>query len=200
MRNTKIIIVLILSFLIQNCASFDEKLINPNPRNQKNLNELNGKYTIVAKNDSLNSTNQQSWIYSNFLSEIDRRVVFNVPELDSTITYYFNLKILNEKKLRIDFLNQNQVFRSETLKYKLKNNGYLYLKNKNIQPIFIPYLVGSIDISNTRLTLGKNENLILDSTNHRSGGIFIVIFMGGSNWDYRKEYRRIKKYDDKSHK
>ena len=187
----KILSIIILTILCTGCVTFDKTLQNSNPLNIENVREINGKYAIVAKNDSLNNYNQSNWINNNFLSEIDRKVVFNIPKLDSTKIYFFDLEILNDKKISINFLENEQIIRNETLRYKLENDGYLYLKNKNVRPLLIPYIAGSIDISKTRLTLDKNSNLIFDSTNHRSGGFAIVIFAGGSSWDYRKEYERI---------
>ena len=191
-NKNSILSIIYLTILCTGCATFDKTLQNPNPLNNKNIKELNGKYVIVAKNDSLNSLNQSVWMYNNFLKEIDRKVIFNVPKLDSTKTYFFDLEILNDKKISINFFENGKVIRNETLKYKLGNDGYLYLRNKNVRPLFIPYIAGSIDITKTRLTIDKDYNLILDSTNHNSGGLAIVIFMGSRNWDYRKEYERIK--------
>jgi len=182
----KILCIIFLLILCVGCVTFNKTLQNPNPLNSKNVKGINGKYTIVAKNDSLNSYNQSIWIYNNFLSEIDRKVIFNVPKLDSTKTYFFNLEVLNDNKINMIFFENEQIIRNKTLSYKLENDGYLYLKNKNIRPILIPYIAGSIDINKTRLTLDENSNLIFDSTNYRSGAFAIVAFLGGKIWHLRK--------------
>jgi len=63
---------MILVILFQSCASFDKKLINPNPLNKEKLTELNGKYGIV--HNEFDSTlvykpenyNRQVWNSNNF--------------------------------------------------------------------------------------------------------------------------------------
>ena len=106
-------------------------------------------------------------------------------------TYSFDLKVLNPKKLKVSYLENGEIFRERILKTKLKKDGYLYLKNKNVGFLLVPYIAGAIDIKRTRLTKSENGNIVFDVVNHRSGAFLIVVFLDGRTWKYRQEYQQI---------
>ena len=186
---------LILSLVIffQSCASFDKELINPNPLNKENLSVLNGQYDIIPfKIDTIsNDYKNQYWIYNNFLTEIDRKLLKDTLKIDSQKSYSFDLKVLNPNRIKINYLENGKVFRERVLKTELKKDGYLYLKNKNVGFLLVPYIAGAIDIKKTRITKSENGNLIFDVANHRSGSFLIIVFLNGKTWKYRQEYKKI---------
>lgn len=186
--------ILILVIVFQSCASFDKELINPNPLNKENLSDLNGRYGIVyLESDSIKKRNKnQVWVHKNFLKEIDRKLIKDTLKLDSLKTYAFDLKVLNPKKIQISYIENGIMFKERILKTKLKKDGYLYLKNKNVQFLLVPYIAGALDIKKTRLSKLKNGNLIFDVSNHRSGAALLIVFLDGKTWKYRQEYERIK--------
>lgn len=195
LRNkTTFYLLLILVSSIQSCTSFNQNLINPNPLNEENLSELNGRYEIVPiESDSAKKTNKNLvWVHNNFLKEIDRKLIKDTLKLDSLKTYAFDLKILNPNQIRINYIENGLLFKERILKIKLKKDGYLYLKNKNIQFLLLPYIAGALDVKKTRLSKLKNGNLIFDVANHRSGAALLVVFLDGKTWKYRQEYERIK--------
>jgi len=190
-------LIIILGILSQNCASFDKKVINPNPLNKEKLSELNGRYGIVHnKFDSIlnhrkEGYNKQIWNYNNFITEIDRKLIRDTLNLDTLKTYAFDLKILSPKRIKIDYIENGKIIKKRILKTKLKRDGYLYLRNKNTQFMLVPFLAGAIDIKRTRLTKSDAENLIFDVANYRYGAALIII--GDTRtWKYRQEYKRMK--------
>lgn len=182
----------ISSFYFVGCRSFSKDLINAKPLTEKTLSQLNGRYEITAKDfDSLSQTNRkQIWIYNNFFTEIDRSLLRDTIKLDSLKTYHFELETVNPKKLKVKYIVQDTVFRSRLINTKLKKDGYLYLKNKNLKFLFLPYIAGAIDIKKCRLSASSDGNLIVDMMNHRSGA-FLVIMMDGRTWKYRNEYVKV---------
>ena len=189
--------ILILVTLFQSCASFEKELINPNPLNKEKLTELNGRYEIVHnKFDSIlvykeENYNRQIWNSNNFLTEIDRKLIKDTLEIDTLKTYAFDLKILSSKRIKINYIENGKGFRKRILKTKLKRDGYLYLRNKNIQFMLVPFLLGAIDIKKTRITKSDNGTLIFDVANFRYGAALIIV--GDTRtWKYRQEYDRIK--------
>ncbi|OBX26445.1 hypothetical protein A9996_05275 [Gelidibacter algens] len=156
------LLISILGIIIQSCASFDKKLINPNSLNKRNLTELNGRYGIVhLEFDSISKEyKKQIWTYNNFFKEIDRKLIKDTLKLDSLKTYTFNLKVISPKKIKIDYIENGKIFKERILKTKLKKDGYLYLKNKNVQFLLVPYIAGALDVKKTRFTKSKNGNLI----------------------------------------
>jgi hypothetical protein len=191
MRN--LIYFLIAFSLLQSCASFDKDLTNPPPLNEKNLSDLNGVYEIkqIDYDTVFKKFDQQMWTGNNFLKEIDRKLIKDTLHLDSLKSYKFGLKVLNKRNIKISYIENDTVFRERILKAKLKKDGYLYLKNKNIGFLLVPYIAGGIDIKRTRLSKSKNRNLVFDYSHHRSGAFLIIAFLDGRTWKNRLEYKRI---------
>ncbi len=190
MKKQILLITIIISTLyFQSCASFKKNLINQNPLTEKTLTDLNGKYGI--SNSKADSVSNNYWVYNNFLTEIDRKLLKDTLQFDTLKTYHVELKVLNKKKLKISYLENSIIFRERIIKTKLKSDGYLYLKNKNVGFLFVPYIAGAIDIKKTRLTTSKNGNLIFDIANHRSGAFLIFIFLDGQTRKYRYEYNKL---------
>ncbi|MFC0605863.1 hypothetical protein [Winogradskyella pulchriflava] len=191
MRN--LIYFLTTLLLFQSCASFDNDLTNPYPLNESNLSELDGIYEIkqVDYDTVFKKFNQQMWTGNNFLEEIDRKLIKDTLHLDSLKNYKFGLKVLNKKKIRISYIENDTIFRERMLKAKLKKDGFLYLKNKNTGFLLVPYIAGAIDIKRTRLSKSEDGNLIFDYSHHRSGAFLIIAFLDGRTWKNRLEYKRI---------
>lgn len=191
----KILLVFIVAISLTNCAAFDKNLKNPNSLQKNNLNKVNGLYDIEEMGfDSLSKLYPSNlfWVGNNFLREIDRKLLKDTLRIDSMKKYAFELKVINKKKLKITYLENDIIFRERFLKIKLKKDGYLYLKNKNIGFVLIPYIFGAVDVKRTRLTLDEEENLVLDVYNHRSGAIGGVGFLSWKTWRYRRTYEKTK--------
>lgn len=183
-------IIIGLALLFQRC-SFKKDLTNPYPLNKQNLVELNGRYEVVdSKFDSLQGK-RQIWMYNNFFREIDRKLLKDTLKLDSSETYSCELEIIDSKNLKINYLKNETIIRTRTLKTKLKKDGYLYLKNRNTVFILVPYIAGALDVKKIRLTRSTEGNLLFDVVNHRSGAFLIVAFLDGRTWKYRNEYREV---------
>lgn len=188
----KILFLLIFS-LIFSCASFQKDLINPQPLNPINLNQLNGEFEIVQNDfDSINKNKGQDiWIYNNLLTELNRKLIKDTLKIKPSNDYHISLKVVDDKNILISYFENNMKIHESSLKTKLKKDGYLYLKNKNFKTLFIPYVFGAIDIKKSRFALSKEGNLIMDISHHRSGALFLVGFLDFNTWKYRREYQKI---------
>ncbi len=181
--------------ILQSCASFDKKVINPYPLNKHNVYELNGLYEIVQIDyDSVyKKYSKKMWGWNNFFKEIDRKRIKDTLHLDSLKSYKFELEVLNKNKIKISYIENETVFRERIQKTRLKKDGYLYLKNKNTRFILVPYIAGAIDVKRTRLGKNINGNLIFDYSNHRSGAFLIIAFLNSRTSKNRLEYRKMTK-------
>lgn len=180
--------MLLITLAYSGCATFEKNLINPYPLNTANIKKLNGVYDI--RNSSPDSVTKKYWMYNNFLTEIDRKLMADTFKLDSFKRYKFELLVLDESHLQINYIENEQIIKERILKTSLKKDGYMYLKNKNLGFLLVPYLAGGIDIKKTRLTISPDGDLIFDIVNHRSGAIFFILFLDGRTWHYRKEYKK----------
>jgi len=189
----KMLLLIIVAICLTNCAAFDKDLHNPNRLDKNNLSQLNGEYHITEIGfDSISKVyNSQMWTGNNFLREIDRKLLKDTLRIDSMKKYAVKLKVINKKQLKISYLENDIVFRERFLKTKLKKDGYLYLKNKNIGFLLIPYIFGAIDVKRTRLTVDENGSLVFDTYNHRSGAALVVCFLDGRTWRARRTYKKI---------
>ena len=98
---------------------------------------------------------------------------------------------MSPKKIKIEYLENGKIFKERLVKANLKRDGYLYLRNKNTQFMWIPLIAGTIDVKKTRLTRRENGTLIFDVANFRY--FAALVFIGDTRtWKYRQEYEQVK--------
>ena len=179
------------------CATFPKTVENQHIINKENVNSLNGKYSIKEIYRS-SLTDSASFSYSakdiggprTFFDEIDNRMLAKPIEIDSFKSYCFVLKVLNSKHIEIGYLENETRIRQQTIKYKLKDDGYLYVKYRNFKIRGIPYLFGDFDHKKIRLTLNKDENLLLQTSKFSSGGVALLMVYPVGKEKYLKIYER----------
>lgn len=192
----------IFSFLIissiVSCATFPRAIVNPYSVNEENINSLNGKYSIIEISRS-SLTDSTSFSYSKkdigfdhtIFDEIDSRLLTKRIEIDSSKNYALELKILNPKRIGLYYFQNEKAIRQLMIKYKIKDDGYLYLKNRNFKIKGIPYLFGEINVKKNRITLNKESNLIFESSEFSSGGVALLMVYPVGKAKYQKIYKRI---------
>lgn len=175
--------------LFQSCATF--KPINPEQSalNKSNFHVLNGRYDA---NSTEHLEQFNSFEYQNFLREIDRKILRDTLNFDSTKSYQFELKTLSEKELQVTYFANNETIRKRVIKTKWKNDGFLYLKNKNIKFSWIPYLLGGLRVKRTRIKLNEDQDLVFDVSQFQGGAAFFIIFPSWNTNRYTKTYERLK--------
>src|SRR5690606_8916872 len=126
----KLLFFTLTLLMLQSCASFDKSQTNPFPLTENNLSDLDGTYEIVQIDyDSVfKEYKRQVWVWNNFLTDIDRKLLKDTIYIDSSKNYKFGLKVLSPRKIKVIYIENDTVFRERILKAKLKNDGYLYLK------------------------------------------------------------------------
>ncbi|MCJ7758710.1 MAG: hypothetical protein MUP24_11270 [Gillisia sp.] len=187
--------LMISSFI--SCATFPKSTEYKYILNKENINSLNGKYSLKEINRS-SLTDSSSFSFSKsdigfnhtFFDEIDSRMLARSIEIDSSKSYCFILKVLNSKNIEIDYLENEKSIRQQTIKYKLKDDGYVYLKNRNFKIRGVPYLFGDFDVKKIRLTLNKDKNLLLETSEFTSGGVALLMIYPVGKMKYQKIYER----------
>ena len=189
----RLLFLVVISGTFSSCATFNKKIVNPTRLDKSNLEVLNGTYSIAStQSDSISdAVGYKDWYYHNFFKEIDRKLIKDTLVLDSTKVYAFRLQVQSHKSLQIEYLVNDSVFRKRTIKTKITRDGYLKLKNKNIQLLMVPYVFGVLDIKRTRVTIDAAQNLLFEASGSLSGGF--VLMMGGNSYINRKTYKRIRK-------
>lgn len=177
----------VIATVVFSACSFQKNLINPSPLTISTLPQLNGRYKI----SSLESVSEESPNYERkgFLREIDDKLLPNAFYAENAKQYSSCLTVLKDKRIKIACLEQQQVVMEWVLKCRLKKDGYLYLRNKNIKIAGLPYILGGVDAKRIRLAKTVEGDLIVDVVDHKSGALILII---GSSYTrkYRKTYVR----------
>jgi len=186
----QIMTFLILTLTVQSCATFPKSKANYQLSTVNNLTRINGQYKVKAEKDSFFDSTYIG--YHNAFEKFYRgkgRSNKDTMVIDNLDKYSFEIKLFENKKVELTYLKDNISFRKLSLQYELKDDGYVYIKNKNFKILGIPYLFGSIDINKLRLSSIDNY-LIIEEVHHNSGAI-LLIFGDSKTWNYTHKYERI---------
>ncbi|WP_242084552.1 hypothetical protein [Aestuariivivens sediminis] len=201
----KIFAYLLLSVIIFGCASFPKKK-SPSISyiNSNNIYLLEGTYSIkhsssVYSKDSvldMSFVNEDNNQYLTLFDEINNGVFVKRLEVNSLKSYKFSLKILSTKRIQINYLEDDSLIRRNKIRYKLKEEGYVNLKHRNFKIIGIPYVMGGFKTKRKRLALTKDNDLLFETSEFTTGGVFYPAFIVpainfGSKTKYKKIYQRI---------
>lgn len=184
--------------LVLGCASFPKK--TPSPYlNASNINDLNGKYAIKEiysgptkdTTSSWNFTDSDLGTYPTFFDELDNRFLKKAIVIDNEKRYFLGLEILNSKKIKLNFIKDGHIFKQKTIRFILKDDGYIYLCNNNFKSRGIPYIIGDFNKKRIRLTLNKDNDLLFETSEFSSGGLFLLMVYPIGKMKYEKIYHRI---------
>lgn len=175
---TKLLQLSVFTVLLYSCGGI-KKFKDVNFRPIESAEEIEGVFNNMLE-DSL------KFHHNSFNGEINWRK----KNRDTTSFESFEIKVLNEKLLKIDFYKNNKLSKSRLLRYRLRNNGFLKLRNQNFRISGIPYIFGEYDIVKFELGLTKANNLILHGYREHSGGLLIVLSSGRA-FSVNKIYNKI---------
>lgn len=180
---------LILLFLFfVSCGPFRDKQENYQKITPTNVTNLNGNYSVFAM-----EPNKINPYYNNANEKFYRkygRGVTDTIKFDSISGGNFKISILNEKEINFEFIKSNKTLRNQKFKYKIKDDGFLYIKNRNTIIAGIPFLFGGVDVKKVRISLSENNNLLLNDV-FDSSGAALLIFGDAKVWESTNQYKRI---------
>lgn len=184
----KKILITLSIVLCYHCSSFKETPSQYHRVGVKNINTINGSYSVFpvrSNNNLLHTAN------SKFYRKYGRKER-DTLELQQQFNYKFNIEILNPDSLKVEIIENEKIVRTQVLKYTLKNNdGFLYIENRNTIIGGVPYLFGGIDIKKVRCTLNSENDIIIQELHHSSGALLFV-FGDSKTWEYIHTYSRIR--------
>lgn len=175
--------IITLAVFATGCASFrtkyqvDQNII----LTKKNISKINKTFsnvpvsTVVKYNfspqkttipDSLNDHYLVVYIKQNRQNGTNQKI-----DTETTV------RILVRDKSKISFytLKKGFINDSVTFKYKLKKDGFLYIKDSNFEINNVPFIYGGFEINRTRLGLNKNDELIFESSYYIYGAVLVII-------------------------
>jgi len=168
----KIFFYLSFILIMTGCAGF-KNVENYNTHlNKNNLNSINGDYDNYPVDGKLG--------YIDGLVDVfDRNTnMFIFKNKYDTRAVNLKLKIINEKKLNVKIYQKDKVLFDKDLRVKLKDDGFLYLKQKRFMLEGIPLVLGGWNFQKSCLTVDENNHLQIQTNYFFCNGVFIFI----SDW------------------
>ncbi len=114
----------------------------------------------------------------------------NVFSGDTTYFSAFNIRILNDRTLSFSFSNSLGRTETKNIKYRMKNNGFIFLRNRNFRLTGIPYILGYYDIKKMEIGLTEKNELIINGVEKGEGAILIVLGSGYPKTNFSLTYDR----------
>lgn len=199
-RNLFIGIWLLICLLYVSCASFP-KQHNPGKGLSLNtLKQLEGDYRVEHYTTKPTKDSTAVWNFSEpdlgryptLFDEINNGLFVKEFRVDPEKTYCVSIHSVTNQKLRMYYYENNILIKQNTLRFRLKDDGYLYLRYRNFKIIGLPYLLGGIKLKRNRITLDDDHNLVFETSEVTSGGVILLfVFNPVFKSKYEKIYQRI---------
>lgn len=196
---SRLLLLLLVSVLLVNCASFSNKDFKNDYTkvNESNLLSFNGKYSFypIKKFDKKNPNSQYD-ISQNIINSYNyiTNDILKFDDKDSIvkglIEYHIELNLTNNTDLEVALFKNNNSIKKQQIKGELKNDGMFYLDNKYLKCNGIPYLFGGCNNNKRRITLSKNNNLIINQALDNTGAL-LFIFWAGQSYNGVYEFKRL---------
>ena len=198
-KTLKLLLLLLVSVSLLNCASFSTKdFKNDYTRiNESNLLSFNGKYSFYPiKKFDKKDPNSQYDISQNIINSYNyiTNDILKFDDKDSIVKglteYHIELNLINNTDLDVALFKNNKSIKKQQIKGELKKDGMFYLDNKYLKCNGIPYLFGGCNNNKRRITLSKNNNLIINEALDNTGAL-LFIFWAGQSYNGVYEFKRL---------
>nr|WP_321231888.1 hypothetical protein [uncultured Psychroserpens sp.] len=123
-------------------------------------------------------------------NSLNGRINWRSKHVDTSQFSSVKFEILNKKRMKLDFILDNKVSKSRVIKYRLRNNGFIKLRNQNFKITGIPLIFGMYELAQYQIGLTQTNDLILHGKVERAGGILIVL-TGGGEFTVNTIYKKI---------
>ena len=192
------LLILILGTLLS-CASFSEKVAFNNQiiLKKESISKINGTYEIGSltairkfentkpkriENDSLNR-------FSLFetIKETNQELRDNINK--DIKNYKVKIEIVNDKRISFSLLKNEMKIDSIEMNFKIRKDGFLYLKNNNFRTELIPILCGNFEVERTKIGINRDNNLTISNSYFLYGAILIIIGDTKKS-NFSSEYKR----------
>lgn len=188
----KIIFLSILLSIIS-CVGFEKKMYNNDLTfiNSNNYEIINGNYEnypfqrLCCRDFKEDLYNQNACLKDYFVSENDKYLQNCSKEKSPQI------KIIKEDEnffLVLTYIN----YENKNQEYKIEGkfvNGFFKLNNYSFKADGIPYILGGAKITQSRVGLDSNKNLIIQKFTDNEGALFLI-FWAGHAGDYALKFRK----------
>ncbi|MCY1663049.1 hypothetical protein [Chryseobacterium sp. SL1] len=168
----KIISYLCLLLFTLNCAGFKNIELPESVIENNNIENINGIYENFASSGN--------GFYVRMLTDVfDRNTnMFNWKDKYDPKNTRVKLQMIEKNKLNVIFFKNEKIVFNKNLRVELKEDGYLYLKEKRFMLDGIPLVLGGWNIQKSRLGVDENNNLRIQSNYFYCNGFAVLM----SDW------------------
>lgn len=139
------------------------------------INKLKVK-DINTENSDISGVYENTEQKYNILKLLDRKLLKDTLTLDKMEGYdKFSILVKDDKNLQIEIIRNDNSKITRQYKYRKKNNIYL-LKNQNVKPVLIPYVLGSFDVKKLHLYKNQDNGLGIVESTSRRGAVFLLLY------------------------
>lgn len=182
----KLLFLLPIFFSFYSCTGF--KGFNQGNTSVNSLKQLKGTYkNTPIKTDSIKNYNAAQDRF--FYHIINRKLLVKRFYPKKRKKYKFKIKAYSSNKLLISFFEDDKVIKQFKVRAKIKDDGFVYLKNKNLKILFFA-LFNGYSHKKTRLMIDQNQNLIAEVTSRGASLVVIALFATG-HFKYRYVFEKI---------
>ncbi|CAM4141236.1 hypothetical protein [Flavobacterium weaverense] len=198
MKDKTFLILLIVSILFS-CAPFSKKVVIDNQivLKKESVSKLNGTYEVgsikairkfenlqprLIENDSLNSFS----LFEN-LKETNQELREDIK--NNIKNYQVKIYIENDNTISFSLLKNDIKIDSIKMNYKIRKDGFIYLKNKNFRTEWVPVLCGNFEVDRTKIGINNDDNLIISNSYFIYGAILVIIGDTRKS-NFSSEYKR----------
>ena len=179
-----IFLLTLIFFTLFSCATFSKKVSFDNQiiLQKENISQINGLYEIKSLKSIWRFENLKPDIVEN--DSISRFPLYITLKTNKEYrngsnqnleNYKVKIEVQDKKTLLISLLDEEKIIDSIKIDYKIRKDGYLYLKNNNFKTEWIPGLCGNFELDRTRIGINNKNNLILNHSHYIYGAILFII-------------------------
>ncbi len=187
MKKLKLLLLASAFFSLQQCAIFTHS-IDKSELNLSKRYELEGKYEILPleRIDPL----PVHYDAKNLLHLSENKCFSKRTKLNESTQSYAEIKFINPKQLKLQIFEEENLIYEKVYQAKMIRKGYLKL-GRQLRILGIPYIMGTHSLSQTRISLDKEHNLIWNVSQFHGGGAFIIVFLNWSDVEQHFVFRKI---------
>lgn len=181
---SKLLFILTTLFLTS-CASLEKNKFSKNNFSEKDKSIINGTYKNIP------DTGGNGFYVRNLVDVFDRNrnmFQFNNKKYENE-NLKFKLYLISSKKINVKIFDENTLLFDKNLKINIKDDGFIYLKEKRFMLDGIPFLIGGWNIQKSRFAIDKDNNLYVQSNYFFLNGI-LVIFSDWKTLKYEMTFRK----------
>lgn len=193
-------ILALISFSLFGCATFSKRVTFDNQviLKKENISKINGVYEIKSLKSIWRFENLKPDIFEAEKDSINRFPLYITLKINKEFrngsnqnleNYKVKIEVHDKKTVSISLLDKEKIIDNIKMDYKIRKDGYLYLKNNNFKTKWVPGLCGNFELDRTRIGINKENNLILNHSHYIYGAVLFII--GDSRkTSFGSEYKR----------